>query len=90
MQLAERCRAYFSYPVAQPLLVRHVALVCSALLSDVASYCICLFIGCGRLLLIAWLVLELHARRLNPLSLKIIKSYDGAVIFCLFLKSCFL
>ncbi len=49
-----------------------------------------LFIGCGLLLLIAWLVLELHALVLNPLPIKLIKSYDGAVILCLFLNSSFL
>lgn len=76
--------------MAQPLLLRLVALVCSAQLSYVASYCDALFIGCGLLLLIVWLELELHALGLNPLLLKIIKSYDRAVIFCLFLKSSFL
>ena len=90
MQLAESCELFF-LPCGSILFycVLQLSFVLPCFLTW-AAIVYALFIGCGRLLLIAWLVLELHARRLNPLPLKIIKSYDGAVIFCLFLKSCFL
>ena len=72
------------------MLLRLVALVCFSCFLTWPAIAFALFIGCGLLLLITWLELELHTLELNPLLLKIIKSCDGTVIFCLFLKICFL
>ena len=91
VQLAECYRALFvSTMWINPLLLRLVALVCFSCFLKWPAIAFALFIGCGLLLLITWLELELHTLELNARPLKIIKTYNCSVIFCLFLRSCFL
>ena len=91
VQLAERCRAYLFLPSGSTF----VTASCSsrlffALLSYAASYCLCSLYWLRPIVAYSLARTWVTCAWAKSFASTIIKSYDGAVIFCLFLKSSFL